>query len=210
MENNNELSNTPGDGKPTPVHRTHWARRHWISLTSITAVIILSVVIYFTSALTGDFEAYGYLGVFIIAILGASVIVVPVPHLPILFIMGSVLNPFLVGLMAGLGEPIGEIPAYMAGVSGRLSLQNNKRFTRLNDLMRRRGSLVLFLFSAIPNFFFDFVGAIAGAIRYPFWKYMLVVFIGKTAKGLMVAFAGYWLLGLLWERIIDSIINSLL
>jgi len=210
MVDSNESTDSIGDKEPAPIKRRRWVRRHWISLTSIIAVIILSVVIFFTGALGGDFEAYGYLGVFIIAILGASVLIVPVPHLPILFIMGSVLNPFLVGLMAGLGEPIGEIPAYMAGVSGRYSLQSNKRFTRLNDLMRRRGSLVLFLFSAIPNFFFDLVAAIAGAIRYPFWKYMLVVFIGKTVKGLLVAFAGYWLLGLLWERIIDSIINSLL
>jgi membrane protein YqaA with SNARE-associated domain len=207
---NHESIATPADEKLQPLKIRHWIRRHWVSLISILVVIILSVAIYFTGALGGDFEAYGYLGVFIIAILGASVLIVPVPHLPVIFLLGSVLNPWLVGLMAGLGEPIGEIPAYTAGISGRAAIQNNKRFVKLNDLMKRRGTLVLFLFSAIPNFFFDLVGAAAGALRYPFWKYMVVVFIGKTLKGWLVAFAGYWLLGLLWEHIINSIINSML
>ena len=207
---NLKLKETPGDEGPRPFKIRHWTRHHWISLTSIGAVIILSVAIYFTGALGGDFEAYGYLGVFIISILGASVLIVPVPHLPFIFLFGSLLNPWIVGLMAGFGEPIGEIPAYTAGFSGRTAIQSSKRFARLNDLMKRRGTLVLFLFSAIPNFFFDLVGATAGALRYPFWKYMLVVFIGKTIKGWLVAFAGYLLLGLLWDHIIDVMINSIL
>lgn len=208
--NNPEAIEEPVDENIIPGGKRHWLRRHWISFTSVVVVIALSITIYFTGAMGGDFEAYGYLGVFIIAILGASVLVVPVPHLPIIFLMGSVLNPWLVGLMAGLGEPIGEIPAYTAGFSGRAKIQSSTRFARLNDLMQRRGTLVIFLFAAIPNFFFDLVGAAAGALRYPFWKYMVVVFVGKMLKGWLIAFAGYWLLGMLWEHIIDSIINSIL
>jgi len=185
-----------------PIVQRRWIRRHWVSLTTIIAVAVLSIAIYFSRGLTGDVEAYGYLGVFIIAILGAAVIIVPVPHLPFIFIMGAILNPWLVGLMAGLGEPIGEIPAYMAGFSGRSSMQSRKVYIKLREWMRRRGTIVLFLFSAIPNFFFDIVGAVAGAMHYPFWKYMLVVFAGKTVKGLLVAFAGYWTLRLLLNFLI--------
>jgi len=187
-----------------------WLKRHWVSTASIVTIIVISVIIFFSGAVSGDFEAYGYLGVFLIAILGAAVIIVPIPHMPVVFLMGAVLNPWLVGLMAGLGEPIGEIPAYTAGFSGRLSLSNNKRFTRLNKLMERRGTLVLFLFSAIPNFFFDLVGAVAGAMRYPFWKYMLVIFVGKTCKGILFAFLGYWTIGYLSKYFIESIIDSML
>ena len=185
-----------------PRFSRQWFRQHWVSLLTVAAIVILSVVIYFTGGLTGDVEAYGYLGVFIIAILGAAVIIVPVPHLPFIFIMGAILNPWLVGLIAGLGEPIGEIPAYMAGYSGRNTMQNRKVYIRLREWMQRRGTIVLFLFSAIPNFFFDIVGAAAGALHYPFWKYMVVVFAGKTVKGLLVAFAGYWTLRLLLDLLI--------
>jgi len=120
-----------------PIVQRRWIRRHWVSLTTIIAVAVLSIAIYFSRGLTGDVEAYGYLGVFIIAILGAAVIIVPVPHLPFIFIMGAILNPWLVGLMAGLGEPIGEIPAYMAGFSGRSSMQNRKVYIKLRERYRR-------------------------------------------------------------------------
>lgn len=203
MDENSDSTDMVDTQAIIPVGKGHWARRHWVSLLTLTSIIILSVVIYFTGAVTNNIEAYGYLGVFIIAILGAAVIIVPIPHLPFIFLMGMILNPWLVGLIAGLGEPIGEIPAYMAGYSGRSSMQNSKRYSKLSDWMRRRGSLVLFLSSAIPNFFFDLVGAAAGALRYPFWKYMLVVFIGKTIKDMIVAFAGWWTLHFLLDVLIN-------
>lgn len=202
MDEHEDAIDVIAEEELAPIVQRRWIRRHWVSLTTIIAVAVLSIAIYFSRGFTGDVEAYGYLGVFIIAILGAAVIIVPVPHLPFIFIMGAILNPWLVGLMAGLGEPIGEIPAYMAGFSGRSSMQNRKVYIKLREWMRRRGTIVLFLFSAIPNFFFDIVGAVAGAMHYPFWKYMLVVFAGKTVKGLLVAFAGYWTLRLLLNFLI--------
>ena len=203
MDENSDSIDMADTQELMPVRKGHWVRRHWVSLLTLTSIIILRIVIYFTGAVTNNIEAYGYLGVFIIAILGAAVIIVPIPHLPFIFLMGMILNPWLVGLIAGLGEPIGEIPAYMAGYSGRFSMQNSKRYSKLSDWMRRRGSLVLFLSSAIPNFFFDLVGAAAGALRYPFWKYMLVVFIGKTIKDMIVAFLGWWTLKFLLDILIN-------
>jgi uncharacterized membrane protein YdjX (TVP38/TMEM64 family) len=61
---------------------------------------------------------------------------------------------------------------------------------------------VLFLFAAIPNFFFKLVGAAAGAMRYPFWKFLLVTLIGKTVKGIAFAFIGYGILRLILHWII--------
>jgi len=179
-----------------------WIRRHWISLITISSVLLLSAVIYFTGGLSGDFAAYGYLGVFLISILGSAVILVPVPSMPVVLIMGAILNPWLVGLMAGLGEPIGEIACYMAGYSGRTSMENRRFYVKLKDWMKRRGSLVLFLFACTPNPTFDLAGVAAGALRYPFWKYLLMLFLGKTAKGLFIAFAGYWTLRLILQFLI--------
>lgn len=202
MNEHDDAINLTGEEAPAQVKQRRWVRRHWISLTAISAVVVLSVAIYFTGGLLGDVEAYGYLGVFLICILAAAVIIVPVPGLPVIFVMGAVLNPWLVGLMAGLGEPIGEIPAYMAGYSGRASLEKSRLYGRLNPWMERRGTLVLFIVSSIPNFVFDLVAAAAGALRYPFWKFLLVVFIGKTVKGMIIAFAGYWTLRLVMQYLI--------
>ena len=184
------------------VKKARWIRRHWISLTTITAILVFSAAIYFMGGLSGDFAAYGYLGVFLISILGSAVILVPVPSMPVVLLMGAILNPWLVGLMAGLGEPIGEIACYMAGYSGRASMENRKFYVKLKDWMMRRGSLVLFIFACIPNPTFDLAGATAGALRYPFWKYLFVLFLGKTVKGLFIAFAGYWTLRLILQFLI--------
>jgi membrane protein YqaA with SNARE-associated domain len=104
--------------------------------------------------------------------------------------------------MSGIGESMGEITGYTAGFSGREALDNKQRYTRIKGWMRRRGTLVLFLFSAIPNLFFKLVGVSAGAIRYPFWKFLLVVFTGKTIKGTAIALLGYWALRMLLQLII--------
>lgn len=202
IENDGAEVNLTVEEDTAPVKNGGWIRRHWISFITISAILVLSPVIYFTGGLSGDFAAYGYLGVFLIAILGSVVILVPVPSMPVVIIMGAILNPWLVGLMAGLGESIGEIACYMAGYSGRASMENRRFYVKLKDWMKRRGSLVLFLFACTPNPTFDLAGATAGALRYPFWKYLLMLFLGKTVKGLFLAFAGYWTLRLILEFLI--------
>lgn len=179
-----------------------WTRQHTIILFIVVVLVVFGVAIFFTGGLLGEVEAYGYLGVFLISAIASAVIIVPIPAIAVVFVMGAILNPWLVGLMVGLAEPWGELTAYMAGYSGRVALENRKYYVKLMEWMKRRGSVVLFLFACIPNWFFDIVGVAAGALRYPLWKYLLVLFFGKTAKGLLVAFAGYWTLRLLLRFLI--------
>jgi len=185
-----------------PSKTKQWIKRHWVTITTVVIIVILSLVMYCTGGISDDISAYGYLGVFLISLLAATVLFVPIPSVPIVFLMGAILNPFLVGLMSGIGESVGEITGYTAGFSGREALDNKQRYPRIKGWMRRRGTLVLFLFSAIPNLFFKLVGVAAGAIRYPFWKFMLVVFVGKTIKGIAIALLGFWTLRMLLQLII--------
>ncbi|MFA5367739.1 MAG: VTT domain-containing protein [Dehalococcoidia bacterium] len=187
--------------KPNRMRR--WARRHWVTITTVAVVVIISLVIYGTGGISDDISAYGYLGVFLISLIAATVLFVPIPSIPVVFLMGAILNPFLVGLMSGIGEALGEITGYTAGFSGREALDNRQRYARIKGWMRRRGTLVLFLFSSIPNLFFKLVAVSAGAIRYPFWKYMIVVFAGKTLKGTVIALLGYWTLRLFLRMFIS-------
>ena len=184
------------------LQKRSWIRHHWISLVSIVAIIAFSATIYFMGGLSGDLWTYGYLGVFLISILGSAVIFVPIPSLPVVFLMGMILNPWLVGLMVGLGEPIGEIPTYIAGRSGRVTVKKRRFFNKPIDWMKRRGSMVLFFFALLPNPTFDIASAAAGALHYPFWKYLFMLFLGKTVKGLLIAFAGYWTLRLVLKFLI--------
>ena len=58
--------------------------------------------------------------------------------------------------------------------------------------MEKRGGLVIFIVSIIPNPLFDIVGIAAGATKYPVKKFFLIVFVGKILKGLIVAYSCYY------------------
>lgn len=180
----------------------HWTKQHWISLSVVLGLIVIFVIVYFVSKVLGDAWLYGYLGVFILSLMASATIIIPIPALPVVFVMGAILNPWLVALMVALAEPIGELTGYMAGYSGKVALQHRKFYTKLERWMQRRGPMVLVGFSALPNPFTDVAGVAAGAIRYPLWKFLVWMLVGKTIKGLLVAFAGYWTLRLVVQHLV--------
>ena len=63
---------------------------------------------------------------------------------------------------------------------------------RLEEWMQRRGMLVLFLISIIPNPVFDLVGIAAGGARYPLVKFLATVWVGKVLKGLIVGYTCFY------------------
>jgi membrane protein YqaA with SNARE-associated domain len=182
---------------------------YWIGVAGVvlTAGVIVAVILYFDDiqALGG----YGYLGAFLIGVFGGATYIAPVPMLPVIFVLGTVLRPsfapylgpVFVGIAAGLGETIGALTIYMTGYGGGAALASVKHakvraiYSRLSRWMERRGSLVLFIFSSVINPFFYPIAITAGATRFGLKKYILICIVGKTIKGITVAAAGYWGLG---------------
>ena len=182
---------------------------YWIGVAGIvlTVGVALAVILYWEDiqALGG----YGYLGAFLISALGGATYIAPVPMTPVIFVLGTVLKPsfapylgpVFVGAAAGLGETIGALTIYMTGYGGGAALASSKHgkiqaiYSRLLRWMERRGSLILFIFSAVVNPFFYPVAITAGATRFGLKKYILICIVGKTIKGITVAAAGYWGLG---------------
>ena len=60
--------------------------------------------------------------------------------------------------------------------------------------MARYGFATLLLLSAVPNPFFEFAGITAGAVRMNFWRFLLAVGIGKTARVILLVIIGQALL----------------
>ena len=191
-----------GEVRAVQAKARRWTKQHWISLLIILGIAVVFVIVFFISKALGDAWLYGYFGIFLISLMASATLIIPIPALPVVFVMGAILNPLLVGLMVGLAEPIGELTGYMAGYSGKVTLQNRKFYPKLERWMQRRGPLILFGFSALPNPFTDFAGVAAGAIRYPIWKFLMWVLVGKMFKGMLVAFAGYWTLRLVVQSLI--------
>lgn len=125
-------------------------------------------------------------------LLASGGLVVPVPALAITCATATYLNPAIVAIIAGMAGTIGELTGYFLGYSGSGILERRRFYQRIERWMRRRGWLVLFLVSAIPNPIFDIAGIAAGALRYPLWRYLMAVGAGKLVKFFMIAYACHY------------------
>jgi len=174
-----------------------------LGIIGVVATLFMAVAVVYFWEFVRALEGYGYLGAFLISILGGATIIVPVPMLAVVFALGGVLTPYWVGLAAGLGESIGALIIYITGHGAGTALfsSNGKlqgAYLRIMKLMEQRGSLTLFLLAAILNPFFYPAALAAGATRFGIRKYFLICFAGKTIKGFTVAYAGYFYLLLNW------------
>lgn len=167
-------------------------KTRFIPIIIFAIVITLTVLIFVYRDLITQVENLGYLGAFIIGIIANATIILPMPGLILLFAMGAVFNPVLIGLVGAAGGAIGEMTAYLAGRSGRDIILHNKQLARAEKWMHKWGALGIFLFALIPIFLFDAAGIVAGSLRYPVWKFFLAALLGKMILYIILAFGGAW------------------
>ena len=161
----------------------------------IAALLVALLVVVSVFALRGyvsSFRDVGYLGVFFLSFFGAFSMVLPVPGLITLCGVSLFLNPIILGILSGVGEGIGEVSGYAVGYGGGSIVEDRAFYKKLKRLMERRGVLMLFIVSAIPNPIFDFVGIAAGGVRFPIKKFIATVMAGKIIKGLLVSHTCYY------------------
>jgi membrane protein YqaA with SNARE-associated domain len=169
-----------------------WLRQHYLQIVAFTFAILLCVLIIVFRKHIAALGVYGYLGAFLVPMLCCATIIVPVPGLIIVFTLGAVLNPLLVGIISGVGGTIGEMTGYLLGYGGRSAIENVKVYRRVENWMRRWAPVTLFVLALVPNPFFDIAGAAAGALRVPLWKFLVYGGTGRIIKHTAFAFAGAW------------------
>lgn len=137
-------------------------------------------------------QDYGYWGILALNIIGSATIILPAPALGMVFMAGGLqaLNPFWIGLAAGVGATLGELTGYGAGFSGGGIIENAKMYERLHQLTERYGMLTIFVLAIIPLPFFDLAGIAAGALRMPVQKFMFATLGGKLIKMWVAAYMG--------------------
>lgn len=161
-----------------------------LRILAIVAVIGITVYIYGIRDRVEDFAAYGYPGIFIIAMLANATVFLPAPGIAVVFAMGSIFNPIGVALAAGTGGAIGELSGYLTGFSGQAVIENTKIYDRVSPWVQKYGVWAILVLAAIPNPFFDLAGIAAGVAKIPVWKFLLFCWIGQLIKMAMFAFAG--------------------
>lgn len=141
------------------------------------------------------FKTWGYIGVFLLNLLGNATIIVPAaPGIIGALAAGSVLNPILVSVFSALGATIGETTGYLAGFGGKGFVEDNKWVAKIDKWMKKYGLWTIFALAAIPNPLFDVAGIISGATGIPLYKYLIVVFAGKLIKFGIISLLGYAIL----------------
>jgi uncharacterized membrane protein YdjX (TVP38/TMEM64 family) len=160
-------------------------------------VLLALVAAYYFKDHIQELKPYGYAAVFLTGLISNATVILPVPGLAVTAVMAGILNPWVVGLVGGLAQALGELTGYMAGYSGQTWVDENPTYDRLAKWMQRRGLLTIAALAAIPNPAFDLAGIAAGALRLPVWKFLVGCVIGGIIKNTAFALAGYYGVGAL-------------
>ena len=150
--------------------------------------------------IVGAASTFGYLGAFAVSFLGNATILVPFPYVVIPFVLGASIlhNPWLVGLVSGIGAAMGEMTGYFAGYYGGRFLKEEDKINGFSEYVQRRPSMTPFIIwvlaaTPIPD---DILIVPLGVARYSWWRVLIPLLIGKAIFLTAIAWAGR--LGLLW------------
>ncbi|MCD6229851.1 MAG: VTT domain-containing protein [Candidatus Diapherotrites archaeon] len=170
-------------------------------VAGVFALAIFGFAVYFSFGLdfSGFALEYGYLGVFLISVVGTATILFPAPYTIALFFMGSLqsFDPFLLSLVAGFGAAVGESASYLVGFAGRRLVpeKHREKIEPYRRIFERHGFAAIFVFSAtpLPD---DLLYIPVGMMKYPFAKFFLAAFAGKTLMSAVIIYSGFYSLSL--------------
>jgi membrane protein DedA with SNARE-associated domain len=160
---------------------------------SLAVTIALSLFILQHRSYIEQISHWGYLGCFVINVLTNGTFILPGFGIVITFTLGGVLNPAIVGAVAGIGEAIGAIGAYFTGYAGRGLIRdsNSSLYLRFNNIIDRHGSKAIFLVSALLSPVFYPFAVFLGMVRFGWVRFFLATWAGRTVKSMVLAYLGY-------------------
>jgi len=161
---------------------------------SLAVTIVLCVLIIQHRDFIDEMASWGYSGCFLINILTSGTVVLPGFGSVLTFTLGSVLNPAIVGAVAGIGETIGAVGAYFTGYGGRglFRHRSSSLYLRFSNIIDRHGSkAVLLLASLITPIYYPFA-VFLGMLRFGWVRFFLATWAGRTIKNMALAYLGYF------------------
>lgn len=167
------------------------------AISVIIASFLLSGSFFYARDYLKHATSLGLIGLFLINFVSSAALFVSAPAFLSVIAGGSLYPPLLVALISAFGSSIGDFIGYALGHSGRKLIHErlNKKimFRVLEKYFHRYGGILIFVFSFIPNFIFDSVGIIAGVFGYPPVRYIILVFLGRFLRFLVLAYFGKYL-----------------
>ncbi|MHA1732207.1 MAG: hypothetical protein ACTSU5_09690 [Promethearchaeota archaeon] len=152
------------------------------------------------------YQIYGdvgiYIAVFVISTFGNFTVIFPVPYTIALIVISALLpvNPFLLGLPAGIGAAIGETSAWVVGRGTQSFLEDSPRVNRMKDWIDNGwASALVFIFAATPLPDDAFL-IVLGFASYPLWKALIWCFLGKYVMCFTVSGITVWARDTAWGK----------
>ena len=184
-------------------------KRKYINISLLVVItcltVGLSVFLVYNHEYVVKLEHHGYLGLFLISLLAGSPVPIPTPSMILTFTLGSMLNPLYIGLVAGIGNTIGNIFLYYTGRGGLKVFNNsNQQDSRIGRVMRseRVSKLVksnswgemaiVFLMFINPIPVTTPIVLAMGAAHFNLTKFLVICWTSKTVQGLILAYLGHF------------------
>jgi membrane protein YqaA with SNARE-associated domain len=190
------VSSSINPEKQAGVEKQGWPKKRLLPLLILLLTIGVTVGLFLFARRypekIEEFKTYGYLGDFIVCLISNATVILPVPGILIFIPLAHTLNPVLVGLVGATGGVIGEVTGYMAGYGGQGVARRGRMYDRVENWMKKWGVWVVFIFAAAPFLPVDVAGMVAGALRFPLWKYMVAVWVGKSIKYVVLMLLAAW------------------
>jgi membrane protein YqaA with SNARE-associated domain len=171
------------------------ATRLIVGVVVFLAFLALFSLLIAALARLGDIKDTGYAGVFVANFVSSMGVVFPLPISPgatVTIAVAAAGSPLAAGLLAGVAATLGEFTAYWLGYGGErfIHFRDHRQYKMADRWMGRYGGLTITFFAFVPFFMFDFVGIAAGALRYPFKKFLIFCFLGRLPRCLIEAYVG--------------------
>ena len=172
-----------------------------LRILALLGVVAITIYIFSIRERVEQFAAFGYPGIFLIALLANATVLLPAPGVAVIYAMGAIFNPLGVGLAAGTGGALGELSGYLAGFSGQAVVERMDAYNRIKPWVDKYGGWAIMVLSAIPNPFFDIAGIAAGIAKMPLQTFLLFTWIGQLIKMTLFALAGHYSITLITDFI---------
>lgn len=178
---------------------------------SLTIVFIYWIVLILNPTLVSPLAQFfewieeaavflGYPGTFLASLLGSASVVIEVPFAGVPFVLSGLreglsgpflFDPWLIGILSGVGATIGDMTSYLLGYGGRrlADESNSNGFSTFIEAHPRATPLAVFVLASTPLPLDPAVVAL-GVARYSWWKLFLPCLIGEVIFLTLVSWAG--------------------
>ena len=136
----------------------------------------------------------GYFVLFFFVLVMSAVIFLPIPVTAFVIVAAGILDPLIVGVVAGIASSFGELSAYLLGYGSEKVLKKEgkegKKYEKIRKFFDKYGFVGIVIAAFLPITPIDFFGIIAGSVRYGWKRFLIATMLGKRPRYIIIAYLG--------------------